>query len=56
MDVIGVKILAGPGVKFGVGFGAAKTGLMIGYYLSSGGERIAGKTTPSAIGGIEKER
>jgi hypothetical protein len=32
VDVIGFKVLAGPGVKFGMGFGAAKTGMNFGYY------------------------
>ncbi|RME71268.1 MAG: hypothetical protein D6776_10525 [Planctomycetota bacterium] len=32
VDVIGFKVLAGPGFKVGAGFGAAKTGLNFGYY------------------------
>lgn len=32
VDVVGLKILAGPGSKVGIGFGAAKTGLNFGYY------------------------
>jgi len=32
VDIIGFKILGGPGSKVGVGFGSAKTGFNIGYY------------------------
>jgi hypothetical protein len=32
VDIFGVKIVAGPGAKFGMGFGSAKTGFMFGYY------------------------
>ncbi len=31
-DIFGFKFLAGPGVKFGVGVGATKTGFNFGYY------------------------
>lgn len=32
VDIIGFKILGGPGSKIGIGFGAAKTGFNFGYY------------------------
>jgi hypothetical protein len=32
IDIGGFKVVGGPGVKFGIGFGAAKTGFMFGYY------------------------
>jgi len=32
VDILGVKIVGGPGSKMGVGFGSAKTGLNFGYY------------------------
>ncbi|GIW72846.1 MAG: hypothetical protein KatS3mg102_2388 [Planctomycetota bacterium] len=32
VDIVGFKLVAGPGTKVGLGFGAAKTGMMLGYY------------------------
>ncbi|MFC1706284.1 hypothetical protein ACFL59_05585 [Planctomycetota bacterium] len=32
VDIVGAKVLAGPGSKVGIGVGAAKTGLNLGYY------------------------
>lgn len=32
VDIMGFKLVGGPGVKIGVGFGSAKTGFNVGYY------------------------